>query len=354
MTDNQPALWSSQTKRETLRLLRKRGQDFRKSQLDRLTEMILQGPPREMFKNDLTEEDWKILRDDEILLRLYKLIESGVSLPEIAKETYDRIQRDRQWKPRGDHSEEFPLFVSKVTEYDPFDSRQREKFSEMSNEQFILWLNSQEGSNLHPWEGNDGWSEFVENNPQTAVNLLKVASNKNIWISHVWYPILSTCRTNENVPSNLNQEVGKLLVNLPTPPLDLLTLDAARWLEVVWRKLNKKLRRKLWWKIWKASCVNEEPTQELSFDMTVNHTGGILASVLYNELIEIYPEVEPAQNTGIPDQLIREFNGIADNEFPTAKLARVRLSSMLYVFFSHRPRLDEAYFFSSDGPHKRR
>ena len=346
----QTSLWDSKTRRETLRFMRIRGQDFHKLQLDSLTEKILQGPPREMYKNNLTEDDWNERRDHQILLRLYKLKDSGVPLSEKAEETYGRIKRDQQWQPRGDHSEEFPFFSSDFTRYEPSDGGLREDFSEMSNEEFIKWSNSQKERDLRPWEGDRGWPEFAANNIQMAVEHLIGAANKNVWISHLWYPVLHTCRTNENVPSHLNQDIARLLVKMPIPPLDVLVLEAARWLEVVWRQLKKTLRRKLWQKIWEASGVDGLPTQELDFNMTVNHAGGILGNVLYNELTEYYPEIAPAQNPGIPRLLIRRFRCIADSETPSAKLARVRLSPMLFVLYRVDPDWTKRTFFDRMDP----
>ena len=351
LNNNQPALWGSQTLRESLRFLRKRGQDFQKPQLKRLIETILLGPPRDLYKDDLSEDDWSSLRDRDVILRLYKLKESGVSLPEIAEETYDRIQRDRQWQPRGDHSEEFCIFVSDFVEYDPFDrGGQHENFSEMSTAQFVAWSKTQLGKKEDFWKCGGGWAEFVEKNTQAAVELLKGAASKHVWISHVWYRVLHTCSENEDVSSNLHQEIAKLLINMPTSPLDVLVLEAARWLEVVWRKLKKTLRRKLWQKLWEASCVDETPTHRLDFNMTVNHAGGILGNVLYIELTEFYPEIAPAQKPGFPRWLINRFEYIADSETPSAKLARVRLSPMLFVFYRIDPNWTERTFFDRMDP----
>ena len=46
LDQQQPTLWDSTAKRETLRFLRKRGQQLRQDQLRQLTEAILKGPPR--------------------------------------------------------------------------------------------------------------------------------------------------------------------------------------------------------------------------------------------------------------------------------------------------------------------
>ena len=84
--------------------------------------------------------------------------------------------------------------------------------------------------------------------------------------------------------------------------------------------------------------------------MTVNHAGGILGNVLYKELTEYYPEIAPAQNPGFPRWLIRRFKCIADSETPSAKLARVRLSPMLFVFYRIDPDWTERTFFGRMDP----
>ena len=76
-----PALWDTYTQREALRFLRKRGQDIRGERLDSLTEAILKGPPRHLYRDNLTDDKWISLRDYEIRLRLHKLTEAGTTLP---------------------------------------------------------------------------------------------------------------------------------------------------------------------------------------------------------------------------------------------------------------------------------
>ena len=90
------------------------------------------------------------------------------------------------------------------------------------------------------------------------------------------------------------------------------------------------MKRKLWQKIWIASCDDEEPLSDLDFNKTLNHAGGILGAVLFNELIRIVPEVAPGQPPGFPEQLKQEFECIAVNDNPSSKLARVRMAPMLY------------------------
>ena len=349
----QPALWDRNVKRETLRFLRKCGEHIRGRQLDHLVEAILRGPPRQMDQEDPTNDDWNKARDHQILLRLHKLMESGASLPVSAQETYDRIQSDQPWQPRGDHSEEFALFVSSGTgAYDLEDAGALENFEEMSNEKFIEWSGTQTGERILPWECSGGWHLFVENDIRTAVKLLRGASDAKVWPIPPWCTVLGAFEKNgqQNVTNELEQEVANLLIGMPRGELTILALQTARWLEDTRSQLGKTLRRKLWQRIWEASLEGEEPEGELDLDMTLNHAGGILGEILYAELSEHFPSISAGQNPGIPNLLQRDFECLAENDHPSAKLARVRLAPTLFALYRIDPDWVERTFFCRMDP----
>ena len=351
LNETKPALWDDKYRREMFRFLRKRRQHIPKSKLDRLTNVILEGPPREIYPEDLQGVKWNVVRDHAILLRLHKLKESGASLPLNAEEAYKRIQRDQPWKPRGDRSEEFILFVSPFTfTPEPVDRSKIAIFEDMSTEKFIAWLQTRAGEGLPSWEYSGDWSQFVKTNMQAAVNLLKDAADKNVWEAQSWYSVLSECRQNENVSIELKQEVAEQFAHIPTPELSKLSLEAARWFEGAAQQLCFTLRRKLWQKIWNVSCIVEEPSNNLDFTMTLNHAGGILGSVLFDELLQFVPEVAPGQNLGFPEQLKQDFERIAVNENPSSKLARVRMAPMLYFLYRIDPNWTERTFFHRMNP----
>ena len=349
----EPALWDIQSKRETLRFIRKRAQCLSGAQLRRLVEVVLLGPPRENYKKDLSEDKWNTVRDNQIFLRLHKLKESSNSIFDkldkdisaTAEETYERLQRSRQWKPSGDHSEEFCLDDSQLTGHDSSDRGLIENFSDMSDEQFLVWLETQKESHQPPWECGGGWYKFVTNNTRIAVERLKSAADQDIWIARTWYPVLDAYRLNRSDSGNLNQEIAGLLVKMPKTSLSDLSLAAARWFETLRKQLTKKLRRELWRKIWKSSCEGDDPTEKPDYDMTLNHAGGIMGNILYMELKEYHSKESVVQNTGFPKQLIREFKCIADDDALSAKLARARLSSVLFELFRIDPEWTERSFF---------
>ena len=75
----------------------------------------------------------------------------------------------------------------------------------------------------------------------------------------------------------------------------------------------------------------DAPEGDLGFDMTLNHAGGVLGNILYDEMAEYIPHVLAGENPGLPRQLRSDFDKIAEGESPSAKLARIRLAPMLYV-----------------------
>ncbi len=293
------------------------------------------------------------MSDYETLLRLHKLKEAGASLPESVQKVYDRIQNDLSWQPKDDHSDEFRLFVSSSNaSLRQIGESKRENFEDMSIDQFIQWSKKQEGEDILPWECAGAWSDFVKDDFRTAMNLLKGASAKGVWPISPWYYALSINgqKETEVVADALKREVAKLLIKMPIQAMGELALQASRWFETVWRRLNETLRRKLWQKIRDASIEKDEPQQNLDFSMTLNHAGGILGNILYDELSEYIPRVEVGKNYGFPRQLKQDFLYIAENENPSAKLARVRLAPMLFVLYRIDPAWVEHTFFLRMNP----
>ena len=211
-----------------------------------------------------------------------------------AQEAYDRIQGQLQWELSGDHSEEFASYMSSGSDaFDQLDTGTLENFEEMSIEQFIQWSNTQSGEDILPWECSGGWHQFVENEIKTAVGLLKEAASYKIWPVSPWYTVLGAMERNnkDDIVKVLKPEVASLMTDMPIYDLAQLALQAARWLESAWRQINNRTRTKLWRRIWDASLQGEDSEDHLDFNMTLNHAGGILGIILYEELSELIPNV---------------------------------------------------------------
>ena len=338
-----PALWDHHIRRETLRFLRKRGEDIPRRDLTRLIKAILEGPPRQQDRKDLTGDEWIELRDRAIRLRLHKLAESGAPLPKSAQRVYDRIQRKWPWQPRGDRSEEFSFFMpSGFVDYD--EPGTVEDYASMSVESFVQWSETQTGN---PWDCGGGWHVFVESEPKLALKLLEGAAEHGAWPISPWYAALSRFEQAGNIPKRLEREIAGTLMGMPLEALTKLALQAARWLENARPRLGKTLRQNLWRRVWDASLMGDPPEGDLDFDLTLNHAGGILGNIIYSEMAEYIPQVAPAgESPGLPRQLRPDFEKFADDDSSSAKLARVRMAPMLYALYGIDPDWTARTFFS--------
>lgn len=352
----QPALWDIHTQRETLRFLRKRAKDIPKERLGRLVEEILKGPPRNLYVPDISEDTWKEIRDRAIRLRLDKLKESGTDLPDSYQEACNHIpelQSDSHpGQPLGNHPEEFVSVQYAVSTIDSFDTNEADSavdFADMSVEQFVQWAETQKGGY---WECSRDWWRFVEEDIESAVNLLKAASGKGIWPIPPWYKILEVLRGKEEkqdkqgtVDDALKRRVAGLIIAMPAEKLVKLDFPASKWLGEVRTKLGEKPRRALWGAIWDASLMGEPPEGKLDFSNAINHAGGILGEILWKELTDRISEVSAGENPGFPEPLRLDFERIAEDEHPSGKLARVNLSQWLIWFYRIDPGWTERAFF---------
>ena len=329
-----PALWDSYSMRETMRFFRKRGKNLTKKDLSRLSKAILAGPRRNSYRK-MTNQEWKKLRDHAIRLRLFKLKESGATLPNSGQKELDRIQRELPWKPRGDQSEEFPFFM-RIGWGNGTAAGEMENFAKMSLNGFRKWAREQRELR---WDCAGGWTPFCEAEPDIALRLLKGLAEKGEWFSAPWYDALSRFRKREKkLPKRHKHETALLLLGMPTVTLAELGVTSAWWFESVRPDLRRNMRLQLWGKIWESSLVKKWEG-DYDFDATLNHAGGVLASVLMDELTQHHPSATAGENPGIPKSLQPFFKMIGDGDTPSAKLANIRLSgNLLYLF-----RIDRAW-----------
>ena len=94
----------------------------------------------------------------------------------------------------------------------------------------------------------------------------------------------------------------------------------------------------------------DAPSGDLNLDTTLNHAGGILGKVLYQEMAERIPKVSLGQNTGFPRLLRLDFEQLVEREDPSVKLARVSMAPMLFALFRVDPDWTQRTFFVRMDP----
>lgn len=106
-------MWSVETQREALRLICALAARLTETDADRLTDMVLRGPPRDMFRAELDEPQWQQIRTRTIWLRLAKFANCGGHLGNGARAAYaaaSNAHPDFALEP--DERDEFPMYIS--------------------------------------------------------------------------------------------------------------------------------------------------------------------------------------------------------------------------------------------------
>lgn len=108
LADDHWWLWSYTTRREVLRLLVSFAFRLDSNMLDQLEVAIHRGPLREMYIDELSEEQWIRIYESEIWIRLAKLQQAGAKLGDYSLQLLDKLQRrGRAVHFHDDEREEF-------------------------------------------------------------------------------------------------------------------------------------------------------------------------------------------------------------------------------------------------------
>ncbi|MBF0620366.1 MAG: SIR2 family protein [Magnetococcales bacterium] len=292
LNETNPALWNISTQREKMRFLRKRGADFSQENLFQLVDKIIEGPPRSEKFEALLEERREQWVDRSVWLLLASLSKSGANLPANAKERLDHFEVTYDWKLQEDHSDEFTMFNYSSVGIGLDEEGVSEDFLNMSVQDFINWSKSKE-------------------------------DNKDVF-RVVWGEFLKRNMSKDEIKS-----VAETLQKMPLSILSQLDVYASYWLQDSRKKLGKRMRQGLWRRLWQASLQSETPNNDFTVNTAFNHSGGILADVLYFEMVEYIPRIDAGESPGLPKQLKKDFDLIAEGYSPSAKLARIKMAARL-------------------------
>ncbi|HEV7507772.1 MAG TPA: hypothetical protein VGS07_23010 [Thermoanaerobaculia bacterium] len=178
LADDRWWLWSTQTQREALRLLVALAPQLGPTDLGRLEEAILTGPPRTMFRDDLDRERWAQIVDQEVWLRLTKMASSGAPLGEQARAARDALcANNPQWQLEEGERDEFPFWLGTVNEERKFivtPQRRRE---------LVEWLKQPPGTGL--WQEDD-WRQRCRDEFATTACALCALSREDVWPLGRW------------------------------------------------------------------------------------------------------------------------------------------------------------------------
>jgi len=171
-------LWAIETHRETMRLLSSLGPRLAGPDAAKVEAAILRGPHRGMFRQDLTDPDFRQLRDHGVWLRLAKLRGGGAKLGETALEEISRLERDHaDWVESPDQMEEFPSWSSSGT------VSQKVEATPVEMTELISWVAKNEPEDF---DRSSDWAQRCRRNPFRMAVVLARLAKEQVWPDKRW------------------------------------------------------------------------------------------------------------------------------------------------------------------------
>lgn len=178
-------LWSTETQRETMRLIVLQGNKLDTESQKKLENKILSGLPRHMFREDLEPERFKLINDHSIWLHLAKLRESGIRLSKEAEQIYSEYSMNNpDCKIDSKYEkDEFSHWMSGTGDPD-FEDERTYELAPTDIDELIEWLKEpvQEPHFRH----DDNWREFCRENISLVIRALTDLFEDGIFPAQRW------------------------------------------------------------------------------------------------------------------------------------------------------------------------
>ncbi len=319
-------LWSSETQRETMRLLALRGAGLPAQARTRLEAGILAGPPRRMFRDDIEPERWQELVDHAVWLRLAKLASGGAILGAEAKARLEALtSAHSQWRLAKNERDEFSHWMSGTGDPDHEDWRQFERVPRRRRE-MVQWL--QRPPSRGPFDEND-WREVCREQFSTAVCALCALAREDRWPAERWREALQAWSDEKRLRRSWRY-VAPLLQRMPDDVLLTIAPSATWWLEAASKVLDRHET------IFLDLCgrfLAMDHQDGIDADRAVlraiNHPVGHVTQALLHHWFRRQPE----DGQGLPDDLKSIFTALGDTQVDQYRHARVLLAAHVIALF---------------------
>jgi len=214
-------LWSFETRRESLRLIVSLAKRLNEGEARELQEAILKGPPRELARNKMTDDEWSEFSSRSIWIRLSKYQSAGGQLTASSEATLQAIQTRLPFLELApDESDEFHMY---------FGGFKRNRLASISipeeGKQLADWL-IEHPKNDH-WAP-DNWPQLCRQQPELTAEALALTMSRGAWLPDRWHDGLQVW-ADEEIATRTWPLVKEHLLSTPDDRLILLANPVGFW-----------------------------------------------------------------------------------------------------------------------------
>jgi len=340
-------LWLSQLRRETMRFLRVAGKRISTQPMQKLENAILDGPPREIYRDDLGHIKWDDIRNDSVWRTLANLDKGGVKLSDMARarmeETGDGMEYN--WKNGRDD------FLSWMESFSGPTPREDDAMVEMLKRlreasfaelpQLIQECESSKNAGIVNYDNakQRALLKHYKELPARVIRALRrLAREQKEWPAGVWNAIM---HHSEHLSKRGKRFILKLLSMSPDDFLRDVIHGAMRYVKEHHAVLNtESVYGNFLLRLWESTDDHGGAVSNADvMTQAINAPSGIFSEIILLDL----GQHQPRTGTGIPDELKPYFNLVADGSRPGDVLGRVLFAGKFSPLYSVDPEWCEEF-----------
>lgn len=327
-------LWSTETRRETMRLLVLQSKSLSAKARIELEAAILAGPPRSMFKDDLEPGRLLSLVDGWTWLRLAKLRHGAGHLDDATSQHFNSLSESNpEWKLASNESDEFSVWMSGTGDPD-YDQNRQVDIAPRKRRDLVDWLKRPPPERRPMNE--DTWSEICRRHPANVGYALADLAQQGIWPRDRWSDAFYAW-SEKGRPRKTWQCFASVVQTMPESDLKKLAQSVAWWLKAVAGQIDTHesifldlCRRLLDLPLNRHTGIirNGEPIDH-AFSEALNHPVGYVTQALLN----LWFKRVPNDNDSLSGDIKPFFTQLCNTDIAQYRHGRVLLASNLIALF---------------------
>ncbi len=334
VSDSAWCLWSSETQRETMRLMVLQGAKLPPRTRTSLEAVILEGPPWHRFQDDSDPEHRQQIVDHSIWLRLAKLRQGCGSIGRDASLRLSKLSAaNPAWALSSDDQDEFPYWSSGTGDPD-FDARHDVEAAPRKRADLVAWLSLAPPGGRPFYE--DTWREVCRTRFFHSLLALCDLARREVWPVARWRDALNAW-SDEGLVLRSWRFGAPLIKAMPEAVMQETAHAISWWIEAASKGADRHetimlhlSARVMALPLQPSSGIrdNGKPINE-PVSEALNHPVGKVTQAILN----LWFKRKPQDNEGLPKDIELPITQLCDNGIERFRHGRVLLAANIIALF---------------------
>jgi SIR2-like protein len=328
-------IWSVETGREVFQLIRNLGPRLTPEQRVLLENLVAEGPPRRMYREELTSPEFQRIWDREVWLRLKKLAFAG---PPLGKSAGDQLAalstKYPGWALAADESDEFAFWMGSGAE-----ESAGVTVTPQRRRDLVQWLRANPTSE---YGRDDDWRDRCKRDFASTASALLELAKSNEWPVDRWRAAIQAW-ADEKLSLLAWRHMSGVIENAPDHVIATLAHSISWWLQATSARITTTSDRlfRLFGRILDVSAAQEVGDEADLVSRAINHPVGQVTEAAtkwwYKQSLQ--------DGQGLQEPVRALFTRICSSREPILRYGRLILAHHLIALYRVDPKWTVANLF---------